>query len=179
VKRYVLLECSSPTVTLIPGTSSSLSSPISFRRNQDFYILSMIELNCHNSFSTTTQWTIKNCSLNCSNNIQFDETIITTFSEIFIPARTLSYGIYQLKLVVTSNLTSSSSVFVQIIPSGMIANFFLLGTSMITNGYQQDLVLNPGRFSIDLDGYPFNASVSYILLFEVLIAIRCFLELEL
>jgi hypothetical protein len=30
---------------------------------------------------------------------------------------------------------------------------------MITLGYQQNLTLNPGLYSIDLDGYIFNASV--------------------
>jgi len=100
----------------------------------------------------------------CSNEIQFNPTIIeTTFSELYIPSRSLSYGIYQLKLTVTMsislNSTSSKSVLVQIIPSGITANLVQLGTSMITIGDQQDLKLDPGTFSIDHDGYTFNATV--------------------
>ena len=31
---------------------------------------------------------------------------------------------------------------------------------MITRGYEQDLTLDPGSYSVDLDGYALNASVS-------------------
>ncbi|CAF0832630.1 unnamed protein product, partial [Adineta steineri] len=82
--------CFSPKITLIPSTSTLLS-PIQFRRSQDFYIVSLIELNCNNSISIITQWTIKNCTSICSNQIQLDSTIITTSTELYIPARTLVY----------------------------------------------------------------------------------------
>jgi hypothetical protein len=150
-------------VILIPGTSSLLS-PIQFRRSQDFYIVSIIELNCNNSLSTVTQWIIKNCTSICSNQIQLGQTIITTLSEIYIPARTLAYGIYELKLTVTmaglSWLTTSSSVYVRITPSGITANLVQLGTSMITSGHELDLQLDPGTYSVDPDENVFNSSVS-------------------
>jgi hypothetical protein len=137
-----------------------------FRRNQDFYISSNIVLKCNNSLSTNIKWSIHNCSTICSNEIQLAQTIITTTTELYIPARTLSYGIYQLNLTVSmiasSSLTSTVSAYVQIIASGIIANLVPLGTSMITSGYQQDLILNPGAYSVDLDGYTFNASVNYL-----------------
>jgi hypothetical protein len=160
-----VIGCFSPVIILIPSTNS-LSSPIQFRRNEDFYISSNIQLNCQSSLSTITQWTINNCTSNyyCSSQIQIDQTILTTFSELYIPARTLPYGIYELKLTVkmvaSLNLTSSSSVYVEIIPSGIIANLVQYGTSMITQGHEQDLTLDPGTFSIDLDGNIFNATVS-------------------
>jgi hypothetical protein len=149
---------------LIPSTSS-LSSPIQYRRNEDFFISSNIQLNCINSLSTINQWTIYNCSsTNCSFQIQIDQTVQTTFSELYIPPQTLSYGIYQLKLTVTMvsslNLISSSSAYVQIIPSGIFANLLQYGTPMITRGYQQNLTLDPGKFSVNLDQNIFNASVS-------------------
>ncbi|CAF1031063.1 unnamed protein product [Adineta steineri] len=125
-KRLITNQtCFSPRITLIPSTST-LSSPIQFRRSQDFYIVSLIELNCNNSISIITQWTIKNCTSICSNQIQLDSTIITTSTELYIPARTLVYGLYELKLIVTmvnmSSLTSTSSVYVQITPSGITAS---------------------------------------------------------
>jgi hypothetical protein len=93
-----------------------------------------------------------------------DQSLITTLSELYIPSRTLAYGIYELKLTVTmsisSSLTSPASVYVQIKPSSIIPNLVQLGTSMITNGHQQDLLFNPGMFSIDPDSNTFNASVS-------------------
>jgi len=160
---FVILACFSPTVTLIPG-ASTLLSPTQFRRSQDFYIVSIIELNCNNSLSTITQWAIKNCSSNCTYQIQLDPTIITTLSELYIPARRLTYGTYELRLTVTMvnlpSLTTSSSVYVQITPSGITANLVQLGTSMITSGQEQDLKLDPGTYSVDPDEDVFNASVS-------------------
>ncbi|CAF4291237.1 unnamed protein product, partial [Adineta steineri] len=140
------LACYSPTIILIPG-QSSLSSPISYRRSQDFYISSMIQFNCDGSLSTTTKWTIKNCtSTSCSFAIVLNEKVMTTFSELYIPSRTLDYGVYQLTLTVTMidspNLKASSSVYVRITATGITANLVQLGTSMITRGDQQDLLLD-------------------------------------
>ena len=58
------------------------------------------------------------------------------------------------------NLISSASAYVKITPSGITANLVPYGTSMITRGHEQDLVLDPGLYSIDRDGNAFNASVS-------------------
>ena len=44
--------------------------------------------------------------------------------------------------------------------SGITANLIQYGTSTITLGYEQDLILDPGTYSVDLDGNVFNASVS-------------------
>ena len=57
------------------------------------------------------------------------------------------------------SVKASSSVYVQITPSDTIANLFPLGTSMITQGSAQDLVLNPGQYSVDPDEDFFDASV--------------------
>jgi hypothetical protein len=63
-------------------------------------------------------------------------------------------------MVSSLNLISSSSAYVQIIPSGISANLLQYGTPMITRGYQQNLTLDPGRFSVDFDQNIFNAAVS-------------------
>ncbi len=147
----------------MPG-GSTLSSSIQVPRNQSVYISSNIQLQCNNSLAISTKWTMKNCTSNCSSSIAFDPSISTTSSELYIPPRTLPIGKYELTLTVTmivsSNLTSSLSLYVTITPSGIIVNLIQLGTSMITLGYQQNLTLNPGLYSIDLDGYIFNASVN-------------------
>ena len=89
---------------------------------------------------------------------------MTTSSELYLPSGTLPFGLYQLTLMVTMNissdLTRSASAYVQINPSGITANLVPLGTSMITSGADQDLQLNPGLYSLDLDGKQFNASVN-------------------
>jgi hypothetical protein len=132
-----------------------------------------------------TTWSIYNCAIICSFPIDIDQKVETTFSELYIPPRMLPYGIYELKLTVTMttspNLTSSASIYVQIIPSNIIAaNLIQFGTSMITHGNEQDLILDPGRFSFDFDEEVFTANVSQneLLIFKILSSI-IFLELEL
>ena len=135
-----------------------------YRRNQDFSISSRIVSNCNSSLSMTTRWTINNCTSICSTPIATDPSIITDFAEIYIPSRTLAYGTYQLRLTVTigtaANLASAASAYVKINPSGITVNLVPFGTSMVTRGHEQDLTLDPGSYSVDLDGYSFNASVS-------------------
>jgi hypothetical protein len=90
--------------------------------------------------------------------------VITTLSELYIPPETLDFGIYELKLTVTttssSNLTSTASVFIKIISLTIVVNLIQSEASLITNGYNQNLILNPGSYSVDLDGSGINASVS-------------------
>ena len=155
-----MLACRSPQIILIPS-GSTLINPLKFRRSQDFYIVSLIELNCNDSTSIQTQWILKNNS----NAISFDSQIETTFSELFIPARKLPFGIFELELTITLNkypsLNHSSSVYVEITPSGITANLVQLGTSMITSGFEQDLKLDPGTYSIDPDQLTFDSTVKF------------------
>lgn len=157
--------CYPPTITLIP-CQSTLTSPISFPRSTGIVISSMIELNCDTSLPRILKWTIKNCtSASCSFELDLGRKIPTTFSELYIPPRTLNYGIYELTLSVTMSdiptLTSSSTVYIRIIATGIIPNLIQLGTSMITRGHDQDLFFDPGTFSIDPDQDIFDASVSH------------------
>ena len=112
-----------------------------------------------------TQWTINMCNSTCLSPLSFNQSVLaTTFSELYVPPKILPYGTYQLTLQVTmnmfTNLTASASVYVQINPSDVIVNLFQVGPSMVTTGYQQDLKLNPGIFSIDPDADIFNGNVS-------------------
>ncbi|CAF1443700.1 unnamed protein product, partial [Adineta ricciae] len=155
-------NCMAPVITLIPN-ASSLSVPVEFQRSQAFSIVSNIELSCNSSLSTKMKWIISNCNnSSCPSEVQIDQAVITTFSELFIPAWSLAYGTYELKLTVTMtaspNSTSSASIYVKIIASSIQVNLAQFGTSMITQGYQQNLTLNPGKFSIDPDTSTFNAS---------------------
>ena len=122
------------------------------------------------SLSIQTQWMIISCPSTCSNIIHFNPSrILTSSSELYIPARTLDFGLYQLKLIVTminaSQLTNSISAYIAITPTGINANLVPLGTSMITSGREKDLILDPGRYSIDPDSSFFNASVCSIYFF--------------
>jgi hypothetical protein len=81
-------------------------------------------------------------------------------------------------MITPSNLISSTSAFVEIIPSGIIVNLIELGASMITHGHQQDLKLDPGSYSIDLDRNTFDANVMFQIKFFNLFFNYLFLEME-
>ena len=145
---------------MIPS-SSNFSFPLQIRRDKDFWISSTIELNGNKSFALQMQWTISNGS----DSFIVDSSISTGSSELFVPSRILPFGIYQLTLTVTLNHFSntrrlSRSVSVQISPAGITANLVPEGTSMITRGEGQDLLLTPGLDSVNLDEEQFNASVN-------------------
>ena len=144
--------------------NAPLTAPTQFLRSEDFYILSNIELHCNMSLEMFSKWRIYSCYPQCSSEVQSENSIMTTFSDLFIPAKSLPYGTYRLTLIITMiaepSLTLSASTHVTIIPSAIKANLIPFGTSMITRGYQQDLLLNPGTFSINPDVDLFNTSVS-------------------
>lgn len=170
----------SSLITLIPN-DTTLIIPKEFLRSEDISIISIIDLDCIQSLSFIAQWLITNCTLSCESEINNDSSIKNTKSELFIPARTLSYGVYQLKLIIKMNMSSillsSKFVYIKIIPSNIIVNLFLFGTSFITNNYRNDLVLNPGLYSInpDLIAFDFNVSFSR----KELICIKLILCIEL
>lgn len=162
--KLIVIACYSPIITLIPG-GSTLTVPLQYRRSQDFEISSMIQLNCDVSLLTITEWNIKNCtSTFCSYRINLPAKVFTKASELYIPSRTLNFGLYELTLTVTMTdvpvRKSSSTVYVRITAAGITANLVQLGTSMVTRGSEQDLFLDPGTFSVDPNEDFFDASVS-------------------
>ena len=109
---------------------------------------------------------IHRCEPNCSIPVQLNPKVITTFTELYIPARTLDIGLYKLDITVTMaqapEFNTGGVAYVQIDPSGITANMVPLGTSIISSGREKDLILDPGRYSIDPNVKAFNASVSRI-----------------
>ena len=61
---------------------------------------------------------------------------------------------------ISTSLTSIVYAYVKITSSVIIAHLVQLGTLVITHGHQQNLTLNPGKYSVDPDQNEFNASIS-------------------
>jgi hypothetical protein len=149
---------------LIPG-QSSFAAPIAYRRSQDFTISSTIQFNCNRSLSVVRRWSIKACnSSGCWFELDLTGKVDTGISEFYAAPQTLAYGRYQLTLHIqqggNATLTSSSFVFIKIIPSVISPNSLPWGTSTISSSTHQDLLLDPGSYSINPDEQVFDATVS-------------------
>lgn len=158
-----LKVCVPPIITLIPSAPSRLI-PIQYRSEQDIYIDSQIVFNCNSSNSLKASWLIVSCRPSCSIPVTIDKQRIEVNSaQLFIRGRSLPIGFYEMKLMLTVmetfNETYNSSNYVNITETGINANLLPLGTSFVTNGHLQDLLLDPGRYSVDFDNGHFNASV--------------------
>lgn len=135
--------------------SSSLTNQ--FELNEEIFISSNIEFSSVEIFSINSQWIIYNISLNSSILIQLDNSIKTKSSEIYIPSKKLTYGIYQFKLTVNLigylSLTVSKSINIQIIRSSkIIVNLLQFQLSKIRFEQNKDLIFQPGIYSFDMDG---------------------------
>ena len=153
-------------ITLILATSS-LAQPLRRRRSRGFLVTASVQLNCNAASTQRLQWTIHSCSSICSTRVQLDSSIRTTQNDLFIPARALPYGTYLFTFTVNTTTPfktlSTVAAYITINASTFTPTLVLRGTSLITRGRQQDLLLGPGIFSQDPDHDTFDASVSHSL----------------
>ena len=146
-------------------TKLSQSSSVQYHFNEEISIDSYIQIICTRPSSTKYQWTILNCTLICSTLHDLNKKIATTFNEIYIPAKTLTYGSYQLTLTVvvttgSSDFNSSTSIHIEIVrSSNVLVNSIQYGASEITLGQTEDLLLEPGKYSLYMDG---TALIPYV-----------------
>ena len=157
-------DCSAAIISLSPNNPLP-DQPLLIERSQAFSISSSLQFNCLISLATIRKWTIQSCTPLCTVDAQLQQSLTTmTLSEIYIPARTLQYGIYQINLTVTiwplSQLISLATTYIKIVPSPIQVNLIQSDASMIVQKQQQTLILDPGTFSVDPDASYFNSSVS-------------------
>lgn len=168
----IIVECTPPIIKLLPN--ASLRAPAEFSRSEGFYILSDIQVKCNTPLGIIPEWTLYSCNNSCSGKVYVDLPIKTTFSDLFIPARTLSYGNYELKLKVTtmalSVVMATASTYITITHSTIRVRLVQSGTSVITRNYRENFTLDPGTFSENSDETSFNASVS------ISLVVKCFTE---
>lgn len=104
------------------------------------------------------------------------------FSELFLPPRSLNYGIYQIKIAVNMqiypHLLSIAVTYINIIPSQITVNLVQSGSSMINIGGNETLVLDPGSFSVDPDEIVFLTNVSEITRVSLFLVINLFLFIK-
>jgi hypothetical protein len=160
-----VLDCLRAVISLVPY-NPNITVPMKIKRSEDWSISSSLKLYCSKSLVTIEKWTVQAC-LNplCSVQEQLNQSLPSTaLGELYIPARTLKYGLYQMNLIVTMQAApqwvSSAITYVKIIPSPITVRLVQFGPAMITRGQQQILTLDPGRFSIDPDEANFSSNVN-------------------
>jgi hypothetical protein len=88
-------------------------------------------------------------------------------SELVFKPNTLSYGIYKLYFKNTVTFNSNQQVYaditqyIEITPTGIQVIAFENGINEISFGYQQDIELNPGLYSVDYDLLAQLSNLSY------------------
>lgn len=107
-----------------------------------------------------TKWTI----FNESDGTELNYSIHTSQKDLFIPALMLSHGRYQLELVVTiigfPPVQSSSSVYIDTSPTTIHVHLIELDTFIHRHDYREDLLFDPGKYSLDTHGITFQPEVS-------------------
>lgn len=159
LKKNFCSDCSPAKIELISKQSNSVL--IEYKFNENIFISSSIEFNCRELFSIKFQWIISNSTILNLNN----ENIRTTLNEIYIPSKILTIGIYEFKLMMIVNSSSSiftsfQSILIKIIQSKkLIVSLIEFQTSKITLGINQQLLIEPGKYSFHDDGTQFIENV--------------------
>ena len=150
IEFSLFLDCRPlPTIEIYPS-----SSYLKFMRNQNIYISSAITYNCTFSVLPSSVWKIFKSS---------NQTFETSENDLFIPARTLSYGIYkvELTLVTPDDLAIPAFVtYIEICQSNIFIHFFPFQAATITHHYTEDLILNPGEYSFQINEISFHKEVN-------------------
>ena len=125
--------------------------PWRFRRHEHLYITSNIELICNYSSSVTSKWTI----YNHSDGNRLNYSLNTSEKDLFIPSQTLSSGLYKFELTITvtndPSVQSSVSVYIDISETTIHVQLIEMNTLILQHDYQEDLLFDPGQFSLDMN----------------------------
>lgn len=159
---FFCLVCSLPQLRFTPN-GNPMNNPLEYFHTENIFIDSTFELICNEKYSLTYQWIFYNCSYEyCT--MEFSMNLTMNSHEIFIPKKSLSVGFYRLKLTIhtTNDVSIAQSIYLKIKPWNQISVYLLpTRTSRIIIGYQQDLLIQPGKYSIDFDEVNFIEQVGF------------------
>jgi hypothetical protein len=139
-------------------------------RSEAFSVSAQTILNCSKSLNNTKQWNILQCNTNtgiCS-QMTFLNQLISQLSsaqtaEIYIQSQQLPLGTYLFNYTISmdtqTNFAASSYTYITIIASAIQVNMLASGTSIITTGFTQGVLFEPGVYSVDPDSSYFDPNV--------------------
>lgn len=145
-----------------------------FDRSQEIHVTAFVILNCTHGSQLHWKWIVLQCAPICRDEVSLTDSIETTTDELTIPARMLAIGFYELRLRVTSTATPvinvSISVFIEMTHSSVVTNLVATDTAMLVHEYQQSLLLNPGKLSVDSNTLGIDPNV--------ITRLRCYREIN-
>ena len=148
-----------PTINVLPR------SPFRIRRMEDIYITPIVSFNCNEKSPTSMKWSLISCPSMCPNESSFNQSINTARNELFLPFESLNYGFYEIKLTVTATsppfLSATTVVHIEIIPKNIIISLLPVDGTKIIHHYAEDLLFDPGKYSIDSNRITINHKVSH------------------
>jgi predicted phage tail protein len=159
----------------LPAIEFDIFNPVmrwarEIERSEAFSISTNTVLNCSKSLNNTKQWNILQCNTDtekCSSTTYLNKLVSqlssAQTSEIYIQSQQLPLGTYLFNFTVSmntqTNFAASAYTYITIIASAIQVNMLANGTSMITSGVTQSILLEPGVYSIDPDSNYFNSNV--------------------
>ena len=137
--------------------------PLRFRQSEDFYLTRHVQFTCTEKPLTTSSWDVLSCSLTCPNATQLFKSGARISNHVFIPAQTLSFGHYELRLTVKTltspPLTTTLIIDFDILPTNILTRLLPFDIPTITHHQQEDLLFDPGKYSIDPSTITFDSTV--------------------
>ena len=162
------LNCKRPILE-IQNRVSDFLNPMLINRSKKFSVVGITTLDCEATLKNIKQWFVYEINPNTGLNHRTVNLtdIITSFStEIYIPSNFFGYGTYRFILQVSMDgdanaFVDSVDTFIKIVPSGMTIFPFSGGIKDISIGTGQSVNLDPGKYSIDLDGLLVGTELTY------------------
>ncbi|KAK4308077.1 hypothetical protein Pmani_020206 [Petrolisthes manimaculis] len=161
------LPCSQLLVVM--ERNATLDSPISITRAEKLWVRSVAKVNCTvPGINLDISWVVMN--INETEVVKLPETVDTTKGTLYLPPRTLHYGLYSVTVIYNVSMTNEDGVLVwetitgesgvNVGKSDLVVVAVKGGAPRIRRGTLQTLNLNPGHFSFDPD-YPEIPLVSF------------------
>ena len=151
--------------TMSPVSISIESSSINFifDRYREIVLYALVLGNESNLDGIDYEWNV----YTIENGTYVGLSILTNDrSDLFIESKLLNCGIYNVSVSVrlaTSNMLGFTSVLLKIVRSPIIVRLEESYGSRMSRGYLQNLILDPGKHSIDRTAAPFPLQVGFAL----------------
>ena len=145
----------------------SQSWPKVIYRSKLFSLSTATLFACNVSYSTAYTWTLNILAGSTTRLVDLSANPTAQSSEIVMQANTLAYGLYQFRFRVDVTLSTSLvlsntiETYIQIVPTGLNVFAIQNGIQSQLIGYNQEFILNPVEYTVDLDNLISPSSLTF------------------